>query len=230
MFSSRFREFKLFTIPALMLITWAVTPVGDAHAQSTERVTQGKALAEELGCAVCHGENGIGVDDRTPNMAGQDKSYLIRQLESLSDPAFDEGKDSESYARYHYGMESSSRTLNYTEMSLLATYYASLSCIPTTVVEPEDIPGEVKNCARCHGRSGVNIKPGVPDLSGQKEEYIKRQLKAFRASRFGTDAISGDEERFHDQMEEKAVPLTDDAIDIIAAYYSSLGCSQESRE
>ena len=66
-------------------------------------------------------------------------------------------------------------------------------------------------CAACHGINGISTAPMYPNLAGQKEQYIVKQLKAFKA---GTrkDPIMG----------PMAAPLSDADVENLAAYFSSL--------
>ena len=208
-----------------LLCLTAIVFAFEVRAQTTQSTEAGKEFASQLGCFECHGENGIAVDTKTPHMAGQDKSYLMRQLQSFADPEFEERRDAVESARYHFGMEATTRRLNYDQRNLLATYFSSLKCIPAKTPDTANLPDVVKSCTRCHGLSGVNIEPGVPDLSGQKVAYLKQQLRAFRASRYGADPASEEEERYHDVMEEHAVSLSDEDIDTIATYFSTFTCS-----
>ena len=66
-------------------------------------------------------------------------------------------------------------------------------------------------CAGCHGADGISNNPMWPNLKGQKEGYLIKQLKAFR-----------DGTRTDPMMSPMAKPLTDADIDNVAAYYSSL--------
>jgi cytochrome c553 len=67
------------------------------------------------------------------------------------------------------------------------------------------------SCAGCHGAEGISGNPMWPNLAGQKEGYLVKQMKAFR-----------DGTRVDPLMAPMAKPLTDDDIDNLAAYYSSL--------
>lgn len=184
----------------------------------------GRALAAELGCHACHGEDGFGVDADTPHMAGQDKTYLMRQLAVFANPGAADRKPNGDSVRYHGAMESVTRRLTYAQQDLLASFYASLSCIPTSVPDADDVPTAVKPCAQCHGLYGVNIEPGIPVLAGQKRAYIERQLEAFRAARFGPEG--GKQEQLRDQrlMSEHAAALTDADIGTIGEYFAALRC------
>jgi len=73
--------------------------------------------------------------------------------------------------------------------------------------------GKVKSatCAGCHGAAGISAIPMYPNLAGQKEAYIAKQLHAFK-----------DKTRAEPTMNAMAAPLTDAEIADLAAYYSSL--------
>jgi cytochrome c553 len=66
-------------------------------------------------------------------------------------------------------------------------------------------------CAGCHGPAGISANPLWPNLAGQKDAYLAKQMKAFR-----------DGTRADPMMSPMAKPLTDDDIANLAAYYSSL--------
>jgi len=73
--------------------------------------------------------------------------------------------------------------------------------------------GEIKAvlCAACHGHNGISINNNWPNLAGQKEAYLIQQLKDFRDGR-----------RSGEVMPETAQQLSDEDIEDLAAYYSSL--------
>jgi len=66
-------------------------------------------------------------------------------------------------------------------------------------------------CGACHGPDGISLNDLWPNLRGQKEAYLKKQIKAFRE---GT--------RVDPTMAPMVKPLTDDDVDNLAAYFSSL--------
>jgi len=67
------------------------------------------------------------------------------------------------------------------------------------------------SCAGCHGAAGISSNPMWPNLAGQKDAYLVKQMKAFR-----------DGQRNDPMMSPMAKPLSDADIDNLAAYYSSL--------
>ncbi|WP_076417440.1 MULTISPECIES: cytochrome c [Colwelliaceae] len=66
-------------------------------------------------------------------------------------------------------------------------------------------------CAACHGAMGVSAVPMYPNLAGQKEAYIVKQLKDFKAGN-----------RKDPVMAPMAMGLSDADIANVAAYYASL--------
>lgn len=66
-------------------------------------------------------------------------------------------------------------------------------------------------CVACHGPEGISSNPMWPNLAGQQEQYLAKQLRDFRA---GT--------RKDPVMGPMAMPLSDEDIDNLAAYYASL--------
>ncbi|HET6377462.1 MAG TPA: c-type cytochrome [Methylocella sp.] len=83
-------------------------------------VFAGSACAQEnptpvSGCIPCHGADGIAKFDEMPNLAGQNRLYLLNQLH-----AFQSGK------RQHKEMRYMSRHLTEAEMEAIAAYFSKL--------------------------------------------------------------------------------------------------------
>ena len=70
---------------------------------------------------------------------------------------------------------------------------------------------KAKSCAVCHGADGISVKPDTPNIAGQLEYYLRTQLANYRSG-----------ERFHQQMNIVAQPLSDEDIDDLSAWYSSI--------
>ena len=66
-------------------------------------------------------------------------------------------------------------------------------------------------CAGCHGAAGISANPVWPNLAGQKDAYLIKQMKDFKN---GT--------RKDPMMSPMAKPLSDADIANLAAYYSGL--------
>lgn len=90
---------------------------------------------------------------------------------------------------------------------------AFASLMSLTVHAGDIEAGKAKSmlCAACHGADGISLAPIYPNLKGQKAQYIEKQLKAFKE---GT--------RQDPVMAPMAMPLTDEDIANLAAYFESL--------
>ena len=94
---------------------------------------------------------------------------------------------------------------------------AALVCaagiLATSVFAGEPAQGRIKAnaCAVCHGPLGLAILPDAPNLAGQSAIYLAAQLKAYRSGA-----------RQHEIMTLMAKPLSDDDIDNLSSWYSSL--------
>jgi cytochrome c553 len=99
--------------------------------------------------------------------------------------------------------------------TLLAATLVAIPLLTTGMANAAGDPGAGRAraavCAACHGVNGISPSPLWPNLAGQKDLYLVKQLKAFR-----------DGTRTDPLMSPQAKPLTDSEIENIAAYFSSL--------
>jgi len=79
-------------------------------------------------CAGCHGANGIGLSSEYPNLAGQKKGYLVKQLKD-----FKQGK------RTDPTMAAMVLALNNQDIDNLAAYYSSLKAIPMVIKKQQTV-------------------------------------------------------------------------------------------
>lgn len=68
-------------------------------------------------------------------------------------------------------------------------------------------------CVACHGQGGNSVNPLWPNLCGQKDQYVVKQLKAFKSG-----------ERKDPLMAPMAKPLTEADMENLAAYFSKEKC------
>ncbi|MFT5756008.1 MAG: cytochrome c553 [Alteromonadaceae bacterium] len=66
-------------------------------------------------------------------------------------------------------------------------------------------------CAACHGAAGISAVPMYPNLAGQKEAYLAKQLRDFKSGA-RKDPVMG----------PMAMALNDEDVANVAAYYASL--------
>jgi len=77
----------------------------------------------------------------------------------------------------------------------------------------DPVAGKAKaaTCIACHGANGISAVDLYPNLAGQKQAYMVKQLKAFKSG-----------ERKDPTMTAMVTPLSDSDIEDLAAFYSSL--------
>jgi len=159
-------------------------------------------------CVACHGEGGNSTNPAVPSIAGQPRQFL-----SLSLFMFREGfrKDPQ--------MSPMAEKLSNPELNELAQHFASQKPAPPRhQASPESAaagPALAKkfNCTQCHG-PGLMGQQQMPRLAGQQHEYLKAQLRAFKAGKRG---------EMDGNMSAAAQPLSDKDIEVLADYLAGLG-------
>ena len=66
-------------------------------------------------------------------------------------------------------------------------------------------------CQTCHGLDGLSKMPESPNIAGSPEQYLARQLNAFRKG-----------ERKNEMMTVVVQPLSDQDVADLAAYYAAI--------
>lgn len=97
------------------------------------------------------------------------------------------------------------------QTSVIAALVTAVSA--TTAVAGDAAAGKAKAvmCAACHGAAGMSLNPIWPNLAGQQEAYLAKQMKDFKSGVRNDPVMSG-----------MAKPLSDDDIANLAAYYAGL--------
>lgn len=96
--------------------------------------------------------------------------------------------------------------------TFLSAASLALASVPIFAANPEAGKSTVEGvCASCHGSAGISSAGFFPDLAGQKEEYLRSAMIAYR-----------DGTRKAPIMNNMAASLTDQQIDDVAAYLSGL--------
>jgi cytochrome c553 len=96
--------------------------------------------------------------------------------------------------------------------SFLLVLLTVLMFASSSVMAADAAAGKSKSviCATCHGPGGVSSNPMWPNLAGQQEQYLAKQIKAFR-----------DGDRKDPMMSPMVAALSDADIANLAAYYAS---------
>ena len=181
-------------------------------------VAQGNAMAGQAKsalCAACHGADGNSVITMNPKLAGQNASYLVKQL-----------NDYRSGARVNATMAAMAAGLSDEDIADIAAWYSSQQ--PTLLgANPESLDLgaslyragnkelSIAACSACHSPSGKGNGPaGFPALGGQHPEYTLLQLKAFRSGERANDNSA--------MMRTIVERLTDSELEALASYVSGL--------
>jgi cytochrome c553 len=174
------------------------------HAAASGDAQRAKTVA--LGCAGCHGAEGVSPSEAFPNLAGLSEEVLYKELE-----------DYRGGKRQNPTMQGMAAALDNQKIADLAAYYASL---PSNVRSPADPPSlvvvgspirSIAPCAACHGPLGR--KDGAPLLEGQKRDYLKAQLETFATGTRHND--------INQQMRQIARALSPGERDSLAEWYGN---------
>lgn len=134
-------------------------------------------------CASCHGTAGRSTSSTFPRLAGQQKDYLVTQLQAFRDKT-----RADPHAKtYMWGMAA---RLSDPTIEGVASYYSAqppVAGTPGTSAEiaagakifADGIPAQsTPACSGCHGDKAAGNGP-IPRLAGQHPAYLARQLEAF---------------------------------------------------
>jgi cytochrome c553 len=166
----------------------------------------GKAKAQV--CAACHGADGNSTNPAMPSIAGQPAQAISTQLFQ-----FREGN------RKDPQMSPMAANLSNDDMNNLAVYFASQKMAPakhrTAPANAAAGPELAKkfNCTQCHGPALLG-QQHIPRLAGQQLEYLRNQLRAFKA---------GKRADLDGNMTAAAQALSDKDIEVLADYIAGLG-------
>ena len=95
-------------------------------------------------------------------------------------------------------------------ITVIALGWAAAAVVPVHAGDAAAGKTKAVVCSACHGIDGNSINPLWPNLAGQHAAYLVKQMKAFRSG-----------ERKDPVMAPMSVPLSDDDIDDLAAFYAS---------
>lgn len=71
--------------------------------------------------------------------------------------------------------------------------------------------GKSVMCAACHGANGISAIPTYPNLAGQKEAYLVKQLTEFKSGKRDNAIMKG-----------MVMALTPTDMENLAAYYANM--------
>ena len=98
--------YRISTVVGGVITSMALSPLS---------VRAGEMPAAAASCIQCHGQDGIGTNDSYPNLAGQKKEYLLKQL-----------RDFKSGARRDKEMNLVMKLLSEESMETVSAFFSSL--------------------------------------------------------------------------------------------------------
>jgi cytochrome c553 len=156
-------------------------------------------------CGNCHGEGGNSQAPETPNLAGQNTSYLLEQLRQFAD-----GR------RKNQFMEGMIKALSADEKIGVVLHYASKE---VTFKPPANAALAAKGqeyyskiCFRCHGDQGRGDEK-IARIAGQQHGYLTLTMKRYR---------DGSAVRSDPLMAANTKTMSDADIAAVATYVSSM--------
>lgn len=182
-----------------------------AFAEGSAEAGQAKAAT----CVACHGVDGNSVNPEWPSIAGQHKSYIVKQLKAFK-----------SGARQNPLMSPMATPLSDADIEDLAAYYSAQTANGLEADASKVSQGQrlyrggdpvtgVAACAACHGPSGHgNPAAQYPSIRGQHSTYVAAQLKAYRSGTRQTDQ--------NQMMRDVSHTMSDEQIAAVAAYVQGL--------
>ena len=159
-------------------------------------------------CVACHGPEGNSANPVMPTLAGQPAQFISIELFQ-----FREGN------RKDPQMTPMAASLTNADMNDLAAYFSAQKPRPpshkTDPANAATAPqlAQQFNCVQCHGKALLG-QQHIPRLAGQQFEYLKMQLRGFKAqTRADLDG----------NMTSAAQALSENDIDALVDYMAGLG-------
>lgn len=169
-------------------------------------------------CAACHGVDGNSTVGTYPRLAGQYPEYLYKQLTQFK------GGPAVPPLRHSAIMQAMVKDLSPDEMKALAAFYSAQRPAPGAASNAANVDAGklvythggtngAPACISCHRATGGGIEPDFPRITGQHEEYVQTQLRAWKSgARGGKGKL----------MSLIAPLLTEDEIAAVSAYVAAL--------
>lgn len=171
-------------------------------------------LSEIQTCTSCHGTDGNIEGGSVPKLASQSSDYIFKQLKNYASGVRQD--------RTMQAMNGIAKTLfeNYSEKEVqgIANFFSGVQLkreeLTNEEIEQISVGQKLSNtCAACH-MSPSTAKPiasDIPVITGQNKDFLYKQLVQFKTG-----------ERESIQMNLFAKALTDEELNALAIYFSSI--------
>lgn len=193
-----------------------LSSAGSAYAQPEADPVAGQQKVQT--CAACHGPAGISPVEAFPHLAGQQMSYLAKQIKDIRDgerivpqmmgmvDGFSD-QDAWDVAAYYAEQQANLGHAKADDVALLAR--------GEELYRAGDSRLGVPACSACHTPTGAGIGSAVyPAIAGQYPAYTIVTLRAFASGDRTNDP--------NDSMHDIATKLSDDDMQAVANYLFGL--------
>ncbi len=199
------RHIKAVLLGLSSLMAVSITQAADIEA--------GKAKTAV--CTACHGADGNSVNPIWPRLAGQNATYIAKQI-----------RDFKTMKRLDPTMQGMAATIQDADIDNIAAYYesqqANTSAFDESLLElGQNIyrggiaETSVAACMGCHGPAGKGNGPAAfPALKSQHPEYIVTQLQRFKSGARTNDTGK--------MMRSVANRMSDKEMQAVAAYIAAM--------
>jgi cytochrome c553 len=202
-----------------LLASLAITmgAVGAAHADLAADADAAAGREKAQVCAACHGQQGISASPAFPHLAGQQASYLAKQIMDIRDGdrvvaqmagIVDDFSDQDAWdvAAYYADQDANLGQADPDEMLVERG---------RELYRAGDAAKGIPACSACHTPTGVGIGTAVyPALSGQIADYTVSTLQAFAAGERTNDPAN--------IMGDIASKMSDEDMEAVANYVLGL--------
>ena len=191
---------------AAAMLAVSLPLISCAEAAAGADIEAGRQKAQV--CVACHGPEGNSANPVMPTLAGQPAQFISTELFQFRDG---NRKDPQ--------MTPVAASLTNADMNDLAAYFSAQKPRPPShKTDPANAATAPKlaeqfNCVQCHGKALLG-QQHIPRLAGQQFEYLKMQLRGFKAqTRADLDG----------NMTSAAQALSEKDIDALVDYMAGLG-------
>lgn len=202
-----------------LLASLAITmgAVGAAHADLAADADAAAGKEKAQVCAACHGQQGISPSPAFPHLAGQQASYLAKQVMDIRDGdrvvpqmagIVDDYSDQDAWdvAAYYADQDANLGQAESDEMLVERG---------RELYRAGDASKGIPACSACHTPTGIGIGTAVyPALSGQIADYTVSTLQAFATGERNNDPAN--------MMGDIASKMSDEDMEAVANYVLGL--------
>ncbi|MBE0488738.1 MAG: c-type cytochrome [Halomonas sp.] len=202
-----------------LLASLAITmgAIGAAHADLEADADAAAGREKAQSCAACHGQSGVSPASAFPHLAGQQMSYIAKQIMDIRDGhrvvaqmagQVDNFSDQDAWdVAKHFAQQDANLGQADPDAALLER--------GEELYRAGDMAKGIPACTACHTPTGAGVGSAVyPALSGQFAEYTVSTLQDFAAGERANDPAN--------IMRDIAAKMSDNDMEAVANYVLGL--------